>query len=257
MVKKLDLYGMRFGRLTVTSRAEPSRAGKSRWHCVCDCGGFTVSVGSSLVSGQSTSCGCYRDERNVASKTKHGMSRTRLYRIWEAMKKRCSNPNASDYKYYGAKGIHYDPCFETFEGFLANMPQGYRDDLEIDRIESSGNYEPGNLRWATRSQQMRNTSRTLVNVKGASAPVSYAELGEANGINASTIRQRVARGDSIDTALRPSRTPAKSLDVETVKRIKSDLWSMSREDVAAWHNVSIGVVNNIYYQKRYNNITID
>lgn len=257
MVKVIDLKGMRFGRLTVTARAESSRAGKARWHCICDCGGCTIAVGSGLINGTSTSCGCYRDERNIESKTKHGMADSRLYRIWGAMKKRCNNPNNTDYKYYGGRGITYHPSFETFEGFLAGIPDGYTDSMEIDRIKSDGNYEPGNLRWATRSGQMRNTRRTLVNVKGSDELVNYAELGERFGLKRATIWQRIARGESIETALRPAKTPAKRLDDDLVKQIKSDLWSMSRDDVAAWHNVPVSTVNDIYYQSSYRHIKID
>ena len=191
------------------------------------------------------------------AKIKHGMAGTRLYNIWVRMKQRCGNPNCDDYKYYGGRGITYDPTFETFEGFLAGMPDGYNERMEIDRINTNGNYVPGNMRWATRVHQMRNTRRTLVAKRDNGELVSYAQLGEETGLSRGTISKRIYRGETLEQAMRPARTPAKPVAAEKVKAIKQDLWSMSREDVAAWHNVSISTVNDIYYQRRHNHVEID
>lgn len=88
----------------------------------------------------------------------HGMSNTRLYRIYRDMRNRCNGLKKKDYDNYYARGITYCKEWETFEGFRDwALSNGYRDDLTIDRIDVDGNYEPSNCRWITRAEQNSNT----------------------------------------------------------------------------------------------------
>lgn len=91
----------------------------------------------------------------------HGFSTTRLYKIWQGMKNRCSNPNAGPYPDYGGRGITvYQEWQESFMSFREwAIANGYTDDLEIDRIDNNGNYEPDNCRWITHSENMKNRIR--------------------------------------------------------------------------------------------------
>lgn len=88
--------------------------------------------------------------------TTHGLSNSRLYSIWQNMKTRCTNPNVDCYQHYGGKGVSICTEWLTFEGFLESLPEGYADNLELDRKDSSGNYGPSNCRWVDRSVQCFN-----------------------------------------------------------------------------------------------------
>lgn len=93
---------------------------------------------------------------------KHGHKRERWtspeYQSWSAMRSRCRNPNDTDYHRYGGRGIVVCERWSTFEPFLHDMgprPEG----KTLDRIDSNGNYEPGNCRWATHKEQRANQRR--------------------------------------------------------------------------------------------------
>ena len=86
---------------------------------------------------------------------------SRLRSIWRTMKYRCEAKTGLRWKYYGSRGISVCPewraSFEAFKDW--SLANGYKSGLEIDRKDSTGNYEPGNCRWSTRIQQMRNTTK--------------------------------------------------------------------------------------------------
>jgi len=86
----------------------------------------------------------------------HGGARTRLYNTWRNMRGRCSNPNNPSFRRYGGKGIKVCPEWGSFGVFRDwAKSHGYADDLTIDRIDSTGNYEPDNCQWITGSENSR------------------------------------------------------------------------------------------------------
>lgn len=165
MSRLLDLTGQRFGRLMVIQRAENTNAGKTRWRCKCDCGNVCIKATSQLRSGKTRSCGCLRKETLSRMRTIHGLSGTRLHRIWAGMNKRCINPKSPYYYLYGGRGITVcDEWKHNFQAFydwaLAN---GYNEKLSIDRIDNDKGYSPANCRWATASEQRKNQRRNKHN----------------------------------------------------------------------------------------------
>jgi hypothetical protein len=155
MGKLIDITGKRFGRWKVLA-IHPERARRHvLWLCRCDCGTERPVRGDNLHNGTSTSCGCFARENAAKLLTKHGLSRIRAYCIWENVKQRCCNPRAPSYPYYGGRGITVCERWLTFENFYADMGDP-ADGMSLDRIDNDDNYEPGNCKWSTRSQQNSN-----------------------------------------------------------------------------------------------------
>jgi hypothetical protein len=96
------------------------------------------------------SCGCGRSKHGLAGKVPE-------YHVWEGIKQRCLNPECAGYKYWGGRGIRVCQRWaDSFEAFYTDMGPRPSDEYSIDRVDNDGDYEPGNCRWATRSEQQRN-----------------------------------------------------------------------------------------------------
>ena len=155
----IDISGQKFGRWTVLQRTEKNAG--SAWNTICECGSLGSVDGYALRAGKSISCGCYTLEvlRDRAIHGRHGIPE---YEIWKGMKQRCSNPKHIVYSYYGGRGIRVCEEWESdFEKFYEDVGPRPSPKHTIDRYpNNNGNYEPGNVRWATRSQQNKNRRPT-------------------------------------------------------------------------------------------------
>jgi len=174
MPKFIDRTGQRFGRLLVIEEFGRDALKKVVWRCMCDCGNEATVNAGSLVTGNTTSCGC------VVPNFKHGGWKKSSYNTWRAMMRRCYVPHDKDYPKYGGRGVSVFAAWHEYSAFAETMgePVGVE---TLDRIDTYGDYTPTNCRWATptvqnRNVRVRSTSASGlvgVNIKGRSW---YAEL---------------------------------------------------------------------------------
>lgn len=189
MGKKKDLTGQKFGRLTALSYSHQNHLGVSYWKFRCDCGNEITTAGAQVVRGHATSCGCRQREAAAANNLSHGKTNTPTYRIWLNMRTRCLNPSRKQWKDWGGRGISFDPLWNDFSVFLADMgerPEG----LSLERKDNSKNYSKDNCVWATAKQQCRNTRRNRrITIGGATKLL--CEWEETSGIDADCITKRI------------------------------------------------------------------
>lgn len=201
--------GKKFNRLTIVSFNGISSIGAYRYNCICDCGNKSIISISLLKNNHVKSCGCLQKEHSTRiGKTinkKHGDTvghvRSRIFVIWSNMLNRCNNIKSNNYKYYGERGIIVYPGWSDYTIFKTwALENGYSDDLTLDRINSDGNYEPGNCRWATRTEQANNRGKTIfLDFNGEKLPL--ADWSRRLGIAIGTIHSRLRRGWTIEKTL--------------------------------------------------------
>lgn len=192
------IIGKRFGMLTVLSIHKQNT--RLMCSCVCDCGTCRDVRKDHLLAGKTVSCGCYG--KNLKNGTTHGMSGTRLHRIWKGMINRCRCGDNPGFINYAGRGISVCDEWKKFEPFYEwAMANGYREDLTIDRIDVNGNYEPSNCRWATVQEQALNRrSNVFITFNGATKHISEWDK-EIGASKSGRIRARLNAGWSVEKAL--------------------------------------------------------
>lgn len=166
-MRRLDLTGERFGFWTALRlSAEKGNRGQVKWDCVCDCGNTKSITTSSLRRGSSKSCGCWF-KKAEAHKT-HGLSSSRLYRIYRHMLNRCYNQNVDSYGIYGGRGIKVCEEWHSFEPFCKwAVENGYEERLTLDRKDNDKGYFPANCQWSTQTEQQRNKRSNVLTMAKA------------------------------------------------------------------------------------------
>lgn len=182
----IDHTGLTVGCLTATQYL-----GKGEWLCRCICGRHKVIESRDFVRRPNT-CS-HKAARGTAVK------RTpTLYGRYSSARSRCLNPNDPRYPQYGGRGIEFR--FTSFMEFKSELGDPPTPDHSVDRINNDGHYEPGNVRWATRSEQARNQSHTLhLTVRGRTQCLS--NWAEEVGLKATTLHTRLFKGWCVDCAV--------------------------------------------------------
>lgn len=194
----VDKTGQRFGRLLVKSVA--SMSPRVSWNCICDCG-KTVVVKSSSLGRQTNSCGCIRRENTSMLKFSHGDTGSPEHRAWGNMKARCYITSSDFYERYGGRGITVcDRWKNSFANFLADVGRRPSPHHSLDRIKVDGNYEPGNVRWATPDVQANNTS-VVSYFEWNGITKTCAEWAKDLGVSRAALKSRLQRGWSIEDAM--------------------------------------------------------
>lgn len=192
------VIGKRFGRLITLSinHDKKNRDCGVNYKCICDCGNYTDVFLMHLNSGATKSCGCLAKETAKKLNTTHGLSNTRLFRIWQGLKSRTCNPNSKDAKKYSERGIKV--CDEWKNDFMSfynwSISNGYNENLSIDRIDNDGNYCPENCRWSTPLEQQNNTRHCKPVIVNNKMFKSLAEVSRYYYLGYSDICKANARG---------------------------------------------------------------
>lgn len=203
--RKINIVGQRFGLLSVVKEADRViKDGKMitrQWECLCDCGVTVVVRQMALITGNTNSCGCAKRQRFRLLVTKHGQSKHPSYGTWKRMIQRCHNPNNPNYKDYGARGIVVcDRWRHSFPAFLSDTGHLYQPGLTIERINNDGNYEPDNVRWATRTEQANNQrSNHLISMDEHVQTIS--QWAHEYGVSPRLVYKRLRRGWSLKKSL--------------------------------------------------------
>jgi hypothetical protein len=190
--------GSKIGRWTIICKAEKQQKG-TYWSCECECGERRAVRGSALTAGKSISCGCFsRDQRR-------GIATNGTMNSWSAMKSRCEYEKNKLYSRYGGRGIkiceHLSESSSNLAALIGNRPNG----LSIDRINNDGHYSCGtchecidnawemNVRWATRYEQQRNTSKNRHLTMGGETKC-LSDWARLSGLRVITLWQRIEGG---------------------------------------------------------------
>ena len=194
------LTGRRFGKLVAVERLVGVSRKHQKWVCKCDCGRLSSPRAAALISGNTTSCGACKKGIPRKKKEYHGLSKSKEYVVWASMIRRCTNQNNKYWSRYGGRGITVcDRWLNSVENFIADMGP-CQIGMSIDRIDNNLGYEPGNCRWATSTEQVRNRSISKrVTVFGIRA--SLHEWAACAGVNYCTVLSRLKRGLSDAKAL--------------------------------------------------------
>lgn len=211
----MSLIGSSFGRWVVVSDAPPYISPKgaiyAKYMCKCSCGNTKSVRESSLLDGDSQSCGCLAKEKASARVKTHGLSKHPLYNVHHGMLRRCYDESRKDYKHYGGRGISVCERWRDSDNgliqFIEDMYSTFEDGLELDRIDVNGDYSKENCRWATRRTQVINRRQFGTNfdthyIEFNGKRLCISQWGEELGINPKVIVDRIGKlGWSIDRAL--------------------------------------------------------
>lgn len=167
------------------------------WLFQCECGNSLIATVSNVISENTRSCGCLGN----VGKTTHSACGTPEHKAWGSIKDRCFCQTNCNYKYYGARGItmcaEWRASFQAFYDHIGPRPSSSH---SIDRIDVNGNYEPGNVRWATDLEQANNRrNNKFIEFNGTA--LTCSQWSVRLGFKSYTVHDRLRNGWSIEKTL--------------------------------------------------------
>lgn len=186
----------------------------------------------------------------------HRQSHTPTWDVWVAMRNRCACKTSSSYPDYGGRGIKVAERWEDYELFVADIGLRPTPNHSIERINVNGNYEPGNVRWATKVEQARNKRNSrFITANGSTK--TLAEWAEKLGCQPTAITARLKSGMDADEAVSkpiPNRPNAK-LDSEKAIQIYAQKGSRSAQSLADQFGVCKKSILNIFHKRTFADVT--
>lgn len=200
MTAKIEMAGQKYGMLTAIERVE-KHGQYFLWKCICDCGKIIIRTQPALRTGGTLSCGCRKQIINSGNfKRTHGHTDksqqgqySKEYGIWSGIKSRTSNPKAHAYERYGAVGIKMcGDWLHSFELFFSCVGTAPSSKHTIDRVDNTKGYEPGNVKWATYTEQNRHRKCTIfIEIDGIKK--SLGDWCDQYGISFNVAYMRITR----------------------------------------------------------------
>lgn len=203
MGKIKDLKNQTYGRLTVIDYDGSNRHRKAVWKCKCQCGELVSVLGYLLENGHTKSCGCLKSEVVALRNTSQSFrteDEIQFRDRWKHMMSRCYDKNSPSYIDYGARGI--EVCEEWHDikkycEYIGNLFKGESLDLQVDRIDNNGNYEPSNIKLSTKLENMGNTRRARYFEACSPDGVVYTsnninDFSRENGLSRSCVQKCLA-----------------------------------------------------------------
>lgn len=163
-----------YNRLTVIGRAPNGKFGQAMWVCLCSCGNKSEVAGGNLRNGHIKSCGCGHKD----AITKHGMGIDPIFGVWRNMCRRVLDPTASDFSYYGGRGVKVCNEWLQFKPFYDWAKDKWEQGLELDRKDANGDYTPKNCRFVSSSDNMANRRLFSNNTSGYTGVIYIKELNK-------------------------------------------------------------------------------
>lgn len=206
-----DITGQRFGRLVALGPVARDASRNVKWKCLCDCGNTSNVLSANLLCGQTKSCGCLQKEVAMCHNTTHGLRNSTLYKVWTSIIQRCTNPKDKSHANYGGRGIaicnEWQHDFNAFHDYVSQLPHCGEEGYTLDRINNDSGYSPGNLRFATSTEQNRNQRKNILITHDGKTQCVLAWAEEID-LSYDALRSRLRRGWSIERALTtpPKRT---------------------------------------------------
>lgn len=205
-MRKPVVVGEKYGGLTVIASPTYKICGNHTEQfavCKCECGTEKIIRVHDMRDGRIVSCGCRKRSRFSKLIHKHGLRNHPLYHKWLDIKQRCTNPSNNQYRNYGGRGIAM--CKEWIDdpaNFIEwAMHNGWSQGLQIDRIDTNGDYSPDNCRFVTALVNANNKRNTImVTVQGVVMPIMDAMRKYKIAIPYETIYGRIKRGFDFEHA---------------------------------------------------------